>query len=89
MKTEKDDFLLGLTFFLVVLDSKNTLKAKKNNFEYFLIGAFASEKNQPQGKTQNIFFNGSYVYGIQKKRIRNTETAHKVLLRSELWLRRN
>ena len=49
VKTEKDDFLLGLTFFLVVLDSKNTLKAKKNNFKYFLIGGFASEKNPPKG----------------------------------------
>ena len=49
MKTEKEDFLLGLTFFLVVLDSKNIIKAKKNNFEYFLIGAFASEKNPPKG----------------------------------------
>ena len=46
MKTEKDDFLLGLT---VVLDSKSTLKGKKNNFEYFLIGGFASEKKSPKG----------------------------------------
>ena len=45
MKTEKDDFLLGLTFFLVVLDSENTLKAKKNNFGICSIGGIASEKN--------------------------------------------
>ena len=44
MKTEKDDFLLGLIVFLVVLESKNTIKAKKNNAEIFLIGGFASEK---------------------------------------------
>ena len=36
-----------------------------------------------------IFFNGCMVYGIQKKRIRNTETVHQVLQRSELWLWRN
>ena len=49
MKIEKDDFLLGLTFFLVVLVSKNTIKAEKNNFEFFLIGGIASEKNQSKG----------------------------------------
>ena len=35
------------------------------------------------------FFNGCLVYGIQKKRIRNKETAHKILQRSESWLRKN
>ena len=49
MKTEKDEFLLGLTFFLDVLDSKNTIKLERNNFEVFLIGGFASEKNPPKG----------------------------------------
>ena len=49
MKIEKDDFLLGLTFFLVVLVSKNTIKAKKTKFENFLIGGFLSEKNQSKG----------------------------------------
>ena len=36
----------------------------------------------------NIFFLTD-VYGIQKKHIRNTETAHQILQRSESWLLRN
>ena len=74
MKIEKDDFLLGLSFFLVVLVSKNTIKAEKNNFEILLIGGISSGKNQSKG--YNIFFNGCLAYGIQKKRFRNTQTAH-------------
>ena len=56
MKIEKDDFVLGLTFFLVVLVSMNTIKAKRNNFENILIGGIASEINQSNlAKIQVMF----------------------------------
>ena len=74
MKIEKDDFLLGLTFFLVVLVSKNTIKArKKNHFGIFLIGGIASEKNQSKGVKSKYFFNGSFgiVFKIQKQRTKS------------------
>ena len=49
VKTEKKDFCIWQKFFLVVLDSTNTLKAKTNYFELFLIGGIAFEKNQCKG----------------------------------------
>ena len=67
MKTEKDDFLLGLMVFLVVFDSRNRIKAEKKNSEVFLMWGFASKKNPPKGdcfqmqisiskKIRNYFF---------------------------------
>ena len=49
VKTEKNYFCIWQKFFLVVLDSKNTIKVKKNYFELFLIGGIAFENNQCKG----------------------------------------
>ena len=48
-ESRKNDFCIWQKFFLVVLDSTNTLKAKKNYFELFLIGGIAFEKSQCKG----------------------------------------
>ena len=44
-------------------------------------------KNSVQGVKSKYFLNGCLVYGTQKKPIRNAETTHKKLKRSEIWFR--